>query len=59
MPLISQRSALRHLQYTLIALLFIALVGVVGFRIIEGWGWFDSIYMVVITMATVGYKEVH
>lgn len=56
---LKQQSALRHLQYTLIALAFIALVGVVGFRLIEGWGWLDSVYMVVMTMATVGYKEVH
>lgn len=59
MPLLRQQSALRHLQYTLVVLLCIALIGVVGFRIIEGWGWFDSIYMVVMTMATVGYREVH
>ncbi len=43
----------------LVVLVFIALMGVVGFRIIEGWSWFDSVYMVVMTMATVGYREVH
>jgi voltage-gated potassium channel len=59
MPLLSQRATLRHLEYTLATLVFIAVVGVVGFRLIEGWGWFDSIYMVVMTMATVGYREVH
>lgn len=54
-----QQSALRHLQAMLLLLLVIAFAGVVGFRIIEGWSWFDSVYMVVMTMATVGYREVH
>jgi voltage-gated potassium channel len=54
-----QQSALRHLQAMLLVLVFIALIGVVGFRIIEGWSWLDSVYMVVMTMATVGYREVH
>jgi voltage-gated potassium channel len=27
--------------------------------LLEGWGWFDSLYMTVITMATVGFGEVH
>lgn len=59
MPNLKSQPALRHLWQTLSALLSIAIVGVVGFRVIEGWSWFDSIYMVVMTMATVGYREVH
>jgi voltage-gated potassium channel len=31
----------------------------VGFHFIEGWSWFDSFYMVVITLSTIGYQEVH
>ncbi len=34
-------------------------IGVVAFREIEHWSWFDSLYMVITTVATVGYKEVH
>lgn len=33
------------------------LCGAAGYRFIEGWSWFDSVYMTVITLATVGYGE--
>ncbi|MGB2866874.1 MAG: potassium channel protein [Bacteroidota bacterium] len=51
-------TAKRALQ--LVALLFlILLAGVLGYHLIEGWSWFDSFYMTVITLATVGYGETH
>lgn len=33
--------------------------GIVGYMAIEGWSFFDSLYMTVITIASVGYMEVH
>ena len=36
----------------------LALVGVVGYTIIEGWGIHDALYMSVITITAVGYSEV-
>ncbi|NNF99020.1 MAG: potassium channel protein [Desulfobacteraceae bacterium] len=33
--------------------------GSVGYMTIEGWQFFDAMYMTVITLATVGYGEVH
>lgn len=41
-------------------LLFLILIaGVVGYKTIEGWSYIDSLYMVVITLSTVGFREVH
>lgn len=34
-------------------------IGTVGFFLIEGWNLFDSFYMTLITISTVGYGEVH
>lgn len=39
-------------------LALIVLSGTVGYVIIEGVGWFDSFYMVVVTITTVGFAEV-
>ncbi|PWT85493.1 MAG: potassium channel protein [Blastocatellia bacterium] len=33
--------------------------GTVGYVIVEGWTFWDAFYMTVITVTTVGYKEVH
>jgi voltage-gated potassium channel len=40
----------------LVSLLFL---GTLGFHLIEGWNWWDSFYMVLISITTVGYGEVH
>lgn len=41
------------------AVVFILLLGTTGFVLIEGWPVFDAFYMTLITVTTVGYKEVH
>ena len=33
-------------------------LGTLGFHLIEQWQWFDSFYMALITLTTVGYSEV-
>jgi voltage-gated potassium channel len=53
---------LNRAKQTLISVaLSIILIGLgcLGYMMIEGWPFFDSLYMTIITLATVGYSEVH
>ena len=51
---------IRHRLYLSLAMLAFAVVGgSIGFRAIEGWGWFDAFYMTLTTMTTIGYGEIH
>ncbi|MFH1541880.1 MAG: NAD-binding protein [bacterium] len=49
----------RRLILPALILVSIITFGIVGFMLIEGWGFFDSAYMMVITLFTVGFREVH
>ena len=46
-----------RLAATLLAIVIV--VGVTGYTLINGWDLLDSFYMVIITISTVGYTEVH
>jgi voltage-gated potassium channel len=35
------------------------MIGTAGFHYIERWSWFDGFYMVLTTLTTIGYGEVH
>lgn len=43
----------------LILLCAIVTVGTLGYMAIEGWSAWDALYMTVISLTTVGYREVH
>lgn len=45
--------------YSLLSLVFIELTGTLGFMLIEGMRLLDALYMTVITIATVGFNEIH
>lgn len=48
----------RRLSLAVSLLLIIFLVGIFGYVFIEGWTLLDALYMTVVTISTVGFKEV-
>ncbi|MEN6521489.1 MAG: potassium channel protein [Armatimonadota bacterium] len=51
-------STFKRLRLALLALLVLVALGTIGYKLIEGWSTLNALYMTVITLATVGYKEV-
>jgi len=51
--------AFRNLRTIGVLLLAVMAAGTAGYHYIEGWTWFDGFYMVVTTLTTIGYQEVH
>ena len=49
----------RHLIFSFSILILIVAAGTIGYMIIEGWQFIDALYMTVITISTVGFKEVN
>ena len=46
------------MQSAVLALVVITVVGIFGYVVFEGWSFTDALYMTVITLTTVGYREV-
>jgi voltage-gated potassium channel len=49
----------KKLQIAFMALLLIVVVGTLGFHWLEGFGYFDSLYLTIITLSTVGYGDIY
>jgi len=52
-------SGIREFFVLLILIVILLSFGTVGYTLIEGWGGLDALYMTVITLAGVGFQEVH
>jgi len=50
---------LRQFVYSVALLFVLLLLGTYGYYLLEGWSFFDALYMTVITLSTVGFGEVH
>ncbi len=48
-----------RLMIAFVVLIVIFSFGITGYMTIEGWGFFDALYMTVISLTTVGYGETH
>jgi voltage-gated potassium channel len=42
-----------------VILLIVVFVGIVGYRVIEHWTLLESVYMVITTVLTIGFQEMH
>ena len=51
-------SETKTLLWVVAAIVLIAVIGTGGYVLIEGQGFFDSLYMTITTITTVGFKEV-
>lgn len=48
-----------HILKVVVIFAFIMTIGIIGLMAIEGWSFLDSLYMVTITLSTIGYREIH
>lgn len=49
----------RRIRWPALGLALALVYGVAGYMLLEGWRFLDALYMTVITLSTVGFREVH
>lgn len=49
---------LKEFKNLILILLVLFIGGALGYSLLEGWGFFDSLYMTIITLSTTGFNEV-
>jgi len=54
----AERKIYRHVLITTGLYLSLLALGSIGYFLLEGWHWTDSLYMTVITVSTVGFGEI-
>ena len=59
MPYSESTKLKNRIILSIVLLVLTVTIGISGYALIEGWNIFDSFYMTVITLSTVGYQEVH
>lgn len=53
------KSEFKPAVYAFVLLVSIVSIGIIGYMIIEGFSFIESFFMTIITVATVGFQEVH
>lgn len=53
------RPHVHRLLFPVAVVAVLLVIGTAGYQLVEGWGWFDALYMTAITITTVGFLEVH
>ncbi len=48
----------QHLITVVLFLLLLLITGTLGYSWLEGWNWFDALYMTFISFSTVGFNEI-
>ncbi|MGC9325067.1 MAG: potassium channel family protein [Desulfomonilia bacterium] len=56
---IRQKAIADRLKYVFLLLAFVFFTGTIGFHFIEGWSFLDSFFMTLITITTIGYREIY
>lgn len=49
----------RKFRFSILTLFVVICGGTLGYALLEHWSLFDALYMTVITVATVGFREIH